>query len=68
MEGLHNLMGEGVLASSIFSPTSEVGKTVTGAGFFLSRASAFHWNVYIYLLRWSWAVGRAGSRGACLWI
>lgn len=50
-----------------FLPTSEVGKTVTGAGFFLSRASEFHWNVYTYLLRWSWAVGRAGSRGACLW-
>lgn len=67
MEGLHHLTGEGVLAP-IFSPTSEVGTTVTGAGFFLSRASAFHWNVYIYLLLWSWAVGRAGSRGACLWI
>lgn len=33
MEGLHNPMGEGVLGPSIFSPTSEVGKTVTGAGF-----------------------------------
>lgn len=50
-----------------FLPTSEVGKTVTGAGFFLSCASEFHWNVYTYLLLWSWAVGRAGSRGACLW-
>lgn len=42
MEGLHNPIGEGVLAPSIFSPTFEVGKTVTGAGFFLSRASEFH--------------------------
>lgn len=29
MEGLHNTAGEGVLASSILSPTSELGKMVT---------------------------------------